>query len=48
MEVGGCIQEYTLFMAAKLVMSVRKTPTLTTFFMLDPASSSTAERFWKH
>lgn len=39
---------YTVFMAAKLVMSVKKTPTRTTFFRLDPASSSTAERFLKH
>ena len=39
---------YTVFIAAKLAMSVKKTPTRTTFFMLDPASSSTAERFLKH
>lgn len=39
---------YTVFIAAKLAMSVKKTPTRTTFFRLDPASSSTAERFLKH
>ena len=39
---------YTEFMAAKLAISVKKTPTRTTLFMLDPASSRTAERFLKH
>ncbi len=36
---------YTLFIAAKLVMSDKKMLTLTTFFNEEPASSRTAERF---